>query len=1458
MAAPHTEIAAVQFGLQSDDDRQVVSRAEVRTSDLFDGQRPVPSGLYDSHLGTTDARYRCATCGRGPRQCPGHPGLLELPFPLAQPVGLQEIPRWLKVVCLQCGALMFDPLGETTNTRVSRASAARRLRAASGVKTEGALCPACGAPHPKIVKSPADRFTYQAEWPGREGAPPTVRVLLPYQLDRIFSRVSDEAVDALGRDPATQHPRRLLVRQLQVPPVSVRPAVRAAGGHGSPQHDMVSNVLDLQQLVYDLLLGSAGAAPRGGQKRGIAISGRPVEALGRRLARKQGRIRRSLLGGRSWSIGRNTISGNSQLALDQVGIPESFARSLPVAETVQPGNLAYLTRFFLNGRRQYPGASRVWRAATGTTHDVDGLRGGARLEVGDVLFRDTVTGDWALLNRQPSLERSSINAHRVVVSRAPRGDLELPAPPAQKTFQINVGGTPWYNADFDGDEMNIIVLAQPGPRAEARHLASLAAAFISTKTSGPVAGQVQDSTVGCFLLSRAPALGKLAAMRLFESGGVRPAFDDLAPGEAITGREAVSRLLAPTPVSLARRPSWFSATAEPYVAFRPDETLTVLDRGALTSGVLDKATVGGGASGGVFHRVARAFGPAAALDAIFNFQQAAIAHLNQRGFSVSISDMRLPPARAAEVRGVVAGMVAESGALAARLVAGQVVPPLGLTVKEFYEQNQREALKVPDLALGPVLAAADFDTNGLVQMVATGSKGNFKNVLNISGVVGPITLNGRRIEAPPAGRALPYFPLGDLSPAASGFVSNNYVDGLTAVEHYFASMNGRHDLTNKALTTASTGFANRKSIMATQSAATDVLRAVVAGAALVQPLYGDDGMDARQVEPVAFPTAALSDAEVAARYGPGAPGEVARLLADRDEFRAVFLVVEAVSFGVAFSDRVLGPVDVRAVAEEVLGGRPGAPAPDEAALAAMHREVGAFCAGAPFLLLNRRQAAAGRQAPPHLEAAVAHLCRLLRAELATARLRALRATPALLQAVFAHVARRFARSLVSVGEAVGVLASQAVEETYTQYFLDSHHRSVEGGTNKAAVIARPREIAGARKLEDEVFPEMLFRGLGRDGRPTNDRALLQELADAVKLLTLAQLTQGKRPAVLYERFPSPAELAAGAPDDPAAFAPYTGDWAWMREYLAHGGAAPPPDLTPWCARFLLDRRRLVSKSITLEAVAARVRAATPGAFVVRSPEGGSAAAPEVVLRVYLTAGALRRAGGKAGGERTAGGEAGGRQRAALAAFELITRRPLRGIPGVRDARVVQTLRHRVVGPGESPGDRDLGKLVREEGCLFVRTVGSNLHGALLHRHVDNRTLISSSIDDTFRVFGAVAARDKIANEYRRSLGSKAPNLRHLQLYSRLMTFTGRHSSFELAGVTEREPENVLLRAATHGPIDVFTRAALEGVTNPVRGMAAPMMMGGVPRLGAATTRLTVDCEFVAAQRSSIENVVLGL
>lgn len=534
------------------------------------------------------------------------------------------------------------------------------------------------------------------------------------------------------------------------------------------------------------------------------------------------------------------------------------------------------------------------------------------------------------------------------------------------------------------------------------------------------------------------------------------------------------------------------------------------------------------------------------------------------------------------------------------------------------------------------------------------------------------------------------------------------------------------------------------------------------------------------------------------------------------------------------------PVNVGRIVEGVFIAAKSAPAaPASAAgLQARIERVWDLCARLPYVLINEIQERRRSAVPAHKLAASALMCMLVRAELSPKVLA--RVTDEQLTYIIESVRQRFSNSLVDYGTAVGILAAQSISEPLTQYMLDSHHRSVAGGTNKSGLV-RVSEIYGARAVADEQSPSMqLPLKTALLGSPAGAIAVAQEIANHVEFVTLSRFVR------LHDTLLEPY----GA----LVYPPHQGDTTWIKEFeRAHPLVRPPGDMTNWCFRFVLDKSALVLKAVDLELIVGRLRRIHPGLYVVHTQES----VPEIIIRCWVRATSFKRDADHEARARDLLGEA------------LDT--PIRGIRGIMRASAERLIRHRVSPGGElidgdtrtvlhegAPAGKktrasDAGELVKEDRYVII-TTGTNLYSALLHGAVDSTCAISTSVGDTAKLYGIEAARAKIISETRSFMEDNTPNLRHLYLYADEMTRTGRVTSVERGGLGAREHGNVLLRMAYGAPIGVVTDAALAGARSRVYGIAAPQLLGSIPQIGTLYNQCVIDEKFVKENTRSIDSI----
>ena len=1439
--AGHSNVQYVSFYLSGDKEHVRDSHALINSTELFatNGQ-PVSGGIYDLKLGTTDHSFHCTTCSHGKKLCPGHRGHIELKVSVLQPAAISEVRKWLKIVCFKCGNLLVEKEKFMVFPR------SKRLSEASGMETAGKKCSKCETIHPKIVKDDEDYFTFWAETNFLDKKP-AKGVLLragekrgdklyPDTIGAIFSRVSEQNVENLGK---SLHPRNLVIRFLVIPPNTIRPGVKSFGGSSNSYHDSTNilqslikknqllpdklpdniglggpggvvppdldkSIQNVQQLYFDLVVGSNGTSATQGNsgKRGLVLGGRAVNSFLRNIPRKEGRIRWNLFGKRTFYISRTTISGNSRFKIDEVGIPIDFAKILQVKETVQSYNREWLMTFFLNGHDHYPGCTQIIRNATGQTHDVSGLKD-TSLEIGDIIFRDCIDGDIAYFGRQPTLERSSIGVHRIIVIQDP----------GIHTFQMNVLACEWYNADFDGDQMNLWVSRNAGARAEAAILSSVSNLFISTKNSGPVNGQVQDSVVGCYELTKGSVrIDKYHAMGLF-TGIESPRFDDNPSTHIYTGRDIVSLLFKSTPINYRRAPSSYSDVYAPYIHYDPTDVMTVMEHGKLLSGVLDKRAIGAKSTGGLFHLIGREFGSQKALEMIHSMQQISLQYLLYSGFSVGTADLIPTIESIDEIHKLISCVKLESQVITNRLFRGEIVPPIGMTIHEFYEELQINALKIPEAdILRWILHKMKSDTNGFFKMVAVGSKGNNPNLIHVSGAIGQTTINGSRISEKFAfRRTLPYYPRFSTDPAAYGFVENSYITGMNTGEYTFQDMNGRYDLINKALSTATTGYFMRKGVMNNQSSITDNYRRVTKDTKIVQMLYGEDGLDARELEKVEFRTVLLSDKKLrefalgddSQKPSAAALAFLDQMIEDRDYYRRVFSRMEMSTLVSSFTTEILMPVNVKRIVDNVLidstdGGNEG----DEEEKINL---VNDLCQNISYTLVNEIQERKKSKIPKHKLCATILLRIVIRAEMNPRIMKQISVNS--IKYIIDAIRHRYSISLIDYGTAVGILAAQSISQPMTQYMLDSHHRSVAGGTSKSGII-RIGEIYGAKSVKDEQTASMLLPLM------VDDISIAQEIANSIEFVT-------------FQRFVKQYDIILESYDN-LIYPAYASDASWIKEYEnTHILTKIPGDLTNWCFRFVLDKSNMVLKSVELELIVRKIRSKHLNVHVVHTPES----VPEIIIRIWIKATQFKRSAAD--------------EEKINEFYSEIMDTPIRGISGIMQAKADKITRMVIA---------DDNSMVKKDQ-IIISTSGTNLYNVMMHSAVDKLNTVSSSVGDTFKLFGIEAARTKIINETRAFMEDSTPNLRHLFIYADEMTRTGKLTSVERGGLSAREHGNVLLRMGYGAPIQVVTDATLANARSRIYGIAAPLILGGMPQLGSIYNNIIVDEDFVKENFKSVDSVL---
>eukprot|EP00798_Chlamydomonas_sp_ICE-L_P026615 gene26615-biopygen3024 len=822
-----SRVHGVQFSVLGEDDILARSVCEVKVPRTFDGNDPVPDGLFDPRMGVIDNRKLCVTCHQRNTFCPGHFGHITLAQPCFYVQFYDIVKKLMTCVCFRCSKLLVDadvPEVHTMLTKKTTVSNMRRWDTVTKLCARVKRCGAstkngCGARKPDSV-SRWDDMRLRMLWkpsPSTRETESRELILTAEDTLRILRRITDEDCAILGLDPRFARPERFICTHLPVPPPSVRPSVRHESGQRQ-EDDLTHKLADIVKVNNMILEKIAkGGSAETVEKNGFVLqyhvatlidnntslypakdrSGRSLRSLSERLGHKEGRIRGNLMGKRVDFSARTVITPDPNLSIDELGVPKRIAMNLTFKEVVNQYNIEELKLLVEKGADQYPGAKHVRKA------DGVGGSGGrtirlkehpslrevvANLDIGDVVERHLRNGDYVLFNRQPSLHKMSMMAHRVRV---------MP----YNTFRLNVCVCACYNADFDGDEMNMHVPQSLQTHHELQALAAVPLHVLSPRYSKPIISIVQDVALGVYRITQKNI--QIPERQLFNLVAPNPTADARtlpgriqANGETMaSGRELLSTVLPPTLNTYLINENKDVGDDN----FIPEDDEIRIKRGKIKSGVLN-ARVFGRETTGIVHSVFNTEGPEAVTLMLNNTQKLICDWLVLSGFSVGISDLWIPEETRIAIRAELDSAKKNVRELLRNVHEGTFENVSTRSNADFLEESITVALKKGEETAGKLaLSGTDPDTNSVLNMIASGSKGKQVNFTQMISCLGGQSMEGQRVPYGFEGRTLPHFTKYDDGPEARGFVEHSFIEGLTPHEFFFHSMAGRIGLIDTAV-----------------------------------------------------------------------------------------------------------------------------------------------------------------------------------------------------------------------------------------------------------------------------------------------------------------------------------------------------------------------------------------------------------------------------------------------------------------------------------------------------------------------------------------------------------------------------------------------------------------------------------------------------------------------------------
>ncbi|KAI9670511.1 MAG: hypothetical protein M1817_004378 [Caeruleum heppii] len=1115
-------IKEIEFGILSNQD--IVKQAVIEVShrqlyDLENDRAPVPNGLLDGRLGTCSKAAACETCGEALQQCNGHFGHVKLALPAFHIGYFKMVVAILQEICKpkDCARILLDENERRQFLRELRRPGIdnlRRTQICKKINTQcrkAKECPYCHATNGVVKKAAVlkivhDRYRAYNISTAIKKKPPLSKIMYdlsfseakksnhelekhlkkalddlnPLRVLNLFRRITPTDCELLGMDPARGRPEMFIWQYVPAPPISIRPSVA---------QDTASTEDDITQKLSDII--HISSLIRGGLEKGQPVQtimeqweflqlqiamyinsdlpglqqagiGKAIRGFCQRLKGKQGRFRGNLSGKRVDFSGRTVISPDPNLSIDEVAVPVLIAKNLTYPERVSRYNLQKLQERVRNGADTWPGANYLLKKDQDFKIFLKYGRTGLmaeQLQIGDVVERHLEDGDVVLFNRQPSLHKLSILSHFVKVR-------------PWKTFRLNECVCIPYNADFDGDEMNLHVPQTEEARTEAMQLMGVKHNLATPKNGEPIISAIQDFITAAYLLS---SKDKFYDRKTFTQlcmsmvdGDMQidlPPPTMIKPQSLWTGKQVFNVLMRPNKrspvlVNLDAACREYKVVKDQPKDLDANDGWLVIRNSEIMCGVMDKSTIGSGKKDSVFYIILRDFGPDAAVLAMNRLAKLAARWLTNEGFSIGISDV-YPGQNLVDLKQkLVKKAYADCEDVIERFRSGQLEKSPGCNEEQTMENLISGILSKVRQQAGEYCIKELSRWNAPLLMATSGSKGSNINVSQMVAVVGQQIIGGSRVPDGFQDRSLPHFPKNARQPPSKGFVRNSFFSGLTPTEFLFHAISGREGLVDTAVKTAETGYMSRRLMKSLEDLSTqydDTVRNSSSG--VVQFKYGDDQLDPVDMEGKAKPVnfdrtfnhaEAITWSELDESLSPSGIRESCDELLAPEEAKLSRKAFDGTQL--AFNDQSIAAIDQHESVRDFLDSIRQFVVSKAERIERLQQEHGAATSDTGSNQGKRRRASttAAMAVSAHNEAN-SRVYRVAKLSYRT------------LAAFVELCLSKYKRAQVEPGHAVGAVGAQSIGEPGTQMTLKTFHFAGVAGMSITQGVPRIKEIINASK-----------------------------------------------------------------------------------------------------------------------------------------------------------------------------------------------------------------------------------------------------------------------------------------------------------------------------------------------------------------------------------------------------------
>ena len=1443
--APASRIIGVQFSILSPEEIRKNSVVEISSRDTYINNKPVVGGLFDPRMGVLEPGIICPTDGYTYINTPGYFGHIEMAKPVFCVQHIKEIIKIMKLVCYKCSKLLVN---KKQHEHILDYPTEKRWGYLNSLKTNISRCgdctdDGCGCLQPAKIRLEGfatikATIEYQSD---EDDKKKSVEVeMTPDMVLRQFKRISDEDIIFMGFSPVWSRPEWMIYQALPVPPPAVRPSVKHDAQQRSEDDlthiysSIIKNNLDLadkiannasptviKQLTDTLQYLTAmivnnkikGAEPMAQR------SGRTMNCIMSRLNSKNGRIRGNLMGKRVDFSARSVITGDPNLSIRQLGVPRKIAMNITKPIVVNDRNRDFLMKLVQNGPDKFPGAKILERqnGESITLRYVD--RNSIKLANGDIVHRHMMDGDAVLFNRQPSLHRMSMMCHIVKVMK--KGD----------TFRMNVGDTKPYNADFDGDEMNMHMPQNILAETELKHLAAIPYQMVSPAGNAPIIGIFQDSMLGSYRFTR-PNLSftpreTMNLLMMFKN--VDPSFLENKK-EKITNFKILSQILPK--MTLKYKTKLFNEDED----METSNNILEIRNGEYVRGQMEKAVLGS-TTKGLIHRIFNDVGNVQASQFVDDLQNIITEYMKTSSFSVGISDLIADKTTQDNIIHVITTQKQEVHSIIEKVHLGIFENDTSATNNSHFESSINNVLNKATEQAGKIGRKSLSKNNRFMMIVNSGSKGNLINISQMISCLGQTNVDGKRIPYGFESRTLPHFNKFDDSPGARGFIENSYISGLTAPELFFHAMGGRIGLIDTAVKTSQTGYIQRRLIKGLEDIKIEYdMTARNNKGKIIQFNYGDDSFDSTKTENQYIGLVSMSTEDIYAYYdvmGNMKPSElmtkgtanrhskqrknltekckmyIDKMLKARDDIvLKVFKYNDdgGIRMPIAFQHIIVniqGQLNLSASAQVDI-------TPFEA-----FELIEEYLTKLHTLTYNK---------PTPLFEIMYHYYLNPRDLILKKRFHR-KGLVLLLETIV----MKYKQSIVHPGEMVGVIAGQSIGEPTTQLTLNTFHLSgVASKSNVTRGVPRIEEIL--RLTKNPKNPSATIHLKEIDEHSQDKASQYANMMEHTKLVDVVKNVQ-----ICFD----PDEHTSIVENDNALMEQYYEFENMIDECIGEENMNNNIQKSKWIIRMEVDPEVLLEKNITMDDINFAINNSYGNDITCAYTDYNSS---NLLFRIRTNSSMLNKAKKQKGVSETLDQSD---EIFMLRNFQdnLLNSIVLRGVSGITNV-LPRKVQNTVVKTDDKFVQKDI---------WVLDTTGTNLRDILSYDFIDNKRTFSNDIKEIFNVLGIEAARQVIYNELMEVMEFSGVyiNYHHVSILCDRMTSNQNMVAIFRSGIL-----NDNIGPISKSTFEVHTEVLLEASRHAdfdhMRGISGNVMMGQTGLYGTGMFNVILDIDAMKDTKS--ENI----